>query len=212
MNAPSTTLGFSRAATMVTTPRTAAEFLFPPSPASVVLLRGDQAVRAVTLEVAARALMAKHDLLWVEGGNRFELAALAETAHRWMVDPRLLLRRLRLARAFTIYQLEALCTQRLADALRRQPEAVTILSEPLALCLDAEVARHDARTVVRHVAAGLRRLCHLGHRLLIACPDPPETFRGEDLGRVLEQVATRTIFFRNAEDGVWLHEPAPPCG
>src|SRR2546427_2215999 len=143
------------------------------SKAAAILLRGDPAVRALAMDLAAATILTEGTVLWVEAANRFDLYAFAEAAKRWGDPPETLLKRLRIARAFTIYQLGALATDGLERALRRYPDAVTVVSEPLALAWDAEVPVAEARRVLRRLVAGLQRVRQQGHRLLLTAPHSP---------------------------------------
>src|SRR2546422_3267909 len=143
------------------------------SNAAAVLLRGDPAVRTLAMDLAAATIMAEGTVLWIEAANQFDLYAFAEAAKRWGDPPEALLKRLRIARAFTIYQLGALATDGLERALRQCPDAVTVVSEPLALAWDAEVPVAEARRVLRTLAAGLQRVRQQGHRLRPTAPPSP---------------------------------------
>src|SRR5256712_3291649 len=147
------------------------------SNAAAVLLRGDPAVRTLAMDLAAATIMAEGTVLWIEAANQFDLYAFAETAKRWGDPPETLLKRLRIARAFTIYQLGALATDGLEPALRQCPDAVTVVSEPLALAWDAEVPGAEARRVLRTLAAGLQRVRQQGHRLRPSAPPLPAALR-----------------------------------
>src|SRR3989475_1764713 len=143
------------------------------SNAAAVLLRGDPAVRTLAMDLAAATIMAEGTVLWIEAANQFDLYAFAEAAKRWGDPPETLLKRLRIARAFTIYQLGALATDGLERALRQYPDAVTVVSDPLALAWDAEVPLAEARRVLRRLVAGLQRVRQQGHRLALPAPRPP---------------------------------------
>ncbi len=177
------------------------------SNAAAVLLRGDPAVRTLAMDLAAATIMAEGTALWIEAANQFDLYAFAEAAKRWGDPPETLLKRLRIARAFTIYQLGALATDGLEQALRQCPDAVTVVSEPLALAWDAEVPVAEARRVLRTLVAGLQRVRQQGHRLVLTAPDPPAAFRDRvRLVDGLAPAATRIVTVRAVEGGVALHE------
>jgi len=177
------------------------------SNAAAVLLRGDPAVRTLAMDLAAATIMAEGTVLWIEAANQFDLYAFAEAAKRWGDPPETLLKRLRIARAFTIYQLGALATDGLERALRQYPDAVTVVSEPLALAWDAEVPVAEARRVLRTLAAGLQRVRRQGHRLVLTASDPPAAFRHRVcLVDGLAAAATRIVTVRAVEGGVALHE------
>ena len=190
---------------MLTEHRAVQELL--PSKAAAILLRGDPAVRTLAMDLAAATILTEGTVLWVEAANRFDLYAFAEAAKRWGDPPEALLKRLRIARAFTIYQLGALATDGLERALRQYPDAVTVVSEPLALAWDAEVPVAEARRVLRTLAAGLQRVRQQGHRLVLTAPDPPAAFRHRvRLVDGLAAAATRIVTVRAVEGGVALHE------
>ena len=177
------------------------------SNAAAVLLRGDPDVRTLAMDLAAATIMAEGTVLWIEAANQFDLYAFAEAAKRWGDPPETLLKRLRIARAFTIYQLGALATDGLERALCQCPDAVTVVSEPLALAWDAEVPVAEARRVLRTLAAGLQRVRRQGHRLVLTAPDPPAAFRQRiRLVDGLALAATRIVTVRAVEGGVALHE------
>src|SRR2546428_5338052 len=141
--------------------------------AEVIEWLGDQDVRTLPMDQAASIIIAEGTILWMEAANQFDLYAFAEAAKRWGDPPETLLKRLRIARAFTIYQLGALATDGLERALRQYPDAVTVVSEPLALAWDAEVPLAEARRVLRTLAAGLQRVRQQGHRLPPPAPPSP---------------------------------------
>lgn len=181
----------------------AAQMLLPTSRAVSLLLAGDPEVRLVAMELAASIVMAQGTILWIEAANRFELFAFTEGAKRWGNNPQPFLKQIHVARAFTLYQLGTLCTDGLQAALRQHPGALTVLSDPLALCWDAEVPLPEARRVVRTIAAGMTRLGQRGHRIVLTCPEPPEAFRSRSgLVELLRPAAAHMITVRAVEPGV----------
>ncbi len=182
----------------------AAELIARPSQS--ILLRGDPDVRLAAMRIAVSALLSGETVFWVEGANRFDLYTLTEAAKKWGVDPHPLLRRIEIARAFTIYQIETIVNRTLPAALRRQPEAVAVISDPLALCWDDEVPYAEARRVVQRLAAAVRGLASSGFRLVVACPDPPAHNRERaGLLDLLRPAATKIINTAVPISGL------PPC-
>jgi hypothetical protein len=177
------------------------------SKAAAVLLRGDPDVRALAMDLAAATILTEGTILWIEAANQFDLYAFTEAAKRWGEPPEGFLKRLRIARAFTIYQLGALATDGLERALRQSPDSVTVVSEPLALAWDAEVPAAEAQRVLRALVVGLQRVRQQGHRLVITAPDPPAAFRHR--GRLVDGLApaaTRIVLVRAVEGGVVLQD------
>jgi hypothetical protein len=190
---------------MLTVHRAVQELLH--SKTTAVLLRGDPDVRALAMDLAAATVLTEGAVLWIEAANRFDLYAFTEAAKRWGEPPEGFLQRLRIARAFTIYQLGSLATDVLERALRQAPDAVTVVSEPLALAWDAEVPAAEAQRVLRRLVAGLQRVRQQGHRLVITAPDPPLAFRHRvRLVDSLAPAATRIVTVRAVEGGVVLQD------
>ncbi len=102
----------------------AARSLFPQSKGATLLLAGEPGARMLALDVAAVALTGGGDVLWIEAANRVDLSALTETAQRWGLSPQPLVRRLHVARAFTLDQPGTLCTASLDAGLWKHPVAL----------------------------------------------------------------------------------------
>ena len=187
----------------------AAELLARPSQA--ILLCGDPDVRLAALRIAVSALLAGETVFWVEGANRFDLYTLTEAAKKWGVDPHPLLRRIEIARAFTIHQIDTLVARSLPRVLRERPDAPAIISDPLALCWDAEVPYADARRVVRRLADAVRGLADGGFRIVITCPDPPAHHRDRaGLLDLLRPAATKIIETARSESAFGAHPAYSP--
>jgi hypothetical protein len=189
----------------------AAELLAQPS--QVVLLYGEPDVRIAALRISVSALLAGETVFWVEGANRFDLYTLTEAAKKWGVDPHPLLRRIKIARAFTVHQLDTLVTRSLPRALRERPDAPAVISDPLALCWDDEVPYAEARRVVQRLAVAIRGLASGGFRLVVTCSDPPAHDRDRaGLLDLLRPAATRIIDTADPEVtfGAGPTSPSPP--
>jgi len=97
----------------------------------------------------------------LEGANRFHPYRLGELGRSLGVDARETVRRVRLARAFTAYQMVAL-VDRWASEVRRHPPTLLVGHDLPALFTDDEIPREEQdgllRRIARSLAALLRRV------------------------------------------------------
>jgi hypothetical protein len=91
----------------------------------------------------------------IEGANRFQPYRIGETGRSLGIDPGRLLDRIRLARAFTAYQLVALVDGWASEARRRRPTVLVGHDLP-ALFETAEVPEDERAPLLTHVAETLR--------------------------------------------------------
>jgi hypothetical protein len=91
------------------------------------------------------------DVVLLDGANRFDPYMASSFARRALIPPETLLRRIRIARAFTCYQMATLMGERLASLLRQ--EGVTtpwqkpwvIVLGPITTFLDEDVPEREVR-------------------------------------------------------------------
>jgi hypothetical protein len=117
----------------------------------------------------------------LEGGNHFNPYRLGEVGRGFGVDAAALLRRIRLARSFTGYQMVALVDAWSAE-LRRHPATLLIGHDlPAAFSID-EIPEDERTALLRHVAGSLRALAEATRTPLLLTLDPtgPAGFPGLD--------------------------------
>ena len=102
----------------------------------------------------------------VEGANRFHPYRIGERGRAAGVDPGDLLERIRLARAFTAYQLVALVDAWSQEA-RRHPPTLLVAHDLPALFFTEEVPEEERRPLLEHVARTLREVVRATGRPLL---------------------------------------------
>ncbi len=107
--------------------------------------------------VYAGNALARGRISLIEGANRFHPYRIGERGRALGVDPTNVLERIRLARAFTAYQLVALVEAWASEARRRRP-TLLIAHELPALFYTDEVPREEREPLLRHVAERLALL------------------------------------------------------
>jgi hypothetical protein len=93
----------------------------------------------------------------LEGANRFHPYRVGELGRAFGVDARETVRRIRLARAFTAYQMVAL-VDRWAPEVRRHPPTLLVGHDLPALFTDDEIPREEQDDLLRRIARGLADL------------------------------------------------------
>jgi hypothetical protein len=117
----------------------------------------------------------------VDGGNRFDPYAVARAAAALGGSPALALSRLRLSRAFTCHQLEALLASRLPAELSRSASPVALVLGLPESFRDADVPYPEACRLFRSSLSALARLSRDGVRVLLAA----ESWQGDRQGFLL---------------------------
>ncbi len=189
--------------------------LIPTSGKGLYVAVGPPVLPAWVLAALCPALAQGLEVLWIDAGNAFAAISLALAARDMGADPKLVLSRVKLARPFTAFQLEAMVCGKLpaavaagagADQGLRSASApaarppLVVLSDPLALFSDSELSPppREARPVFNRVLAGLTRL----QTSLLALAIPRRMPAGcADLPGRLERAAKAVTRLDAAEDG-----------
>ena len=122
-------------------------------------------------------------VVFVDGGNRFDPYLVAENARLLGLDPDEALRNVWVSRAFTNYQLTALVTERLPEALSRVKPKLVVVSDPAALYCDSDIGLLEAKRTFNRVARSLWTLAKERSLLLVATSFQSSNWRK----RLLEQ-------------------------
>jgi hypothetical protein len=91
------------------------------------------------------------DVIVLDGANRFDPYMASSFARRALIPPERLLRRIRIARAFTCYQMATLMGERLVSLLRQEEEAAprqkpwVIVLGPTTTFFDKDVPEREVR-------------------------------------------------------------------
>ena len=172
--------------------------------AGLVLLQGMPFVMRLGLTIAVRSLLAGDRLCWVDGVNAFDPYAVARLAKRAGRNPRELLARVYVSRAFTCHQLHALVIKRLPQAVRELPADGVVAVGPAATFHDHEVPVPEAAALFDEVVQGLAGLAAQGVPVLVINPYLPQDYREPRFARALSRAAGVVLAVDPAEDGLAL--------
>jgi hypothetical protein len=109
----------------------------------------------------SRVLLAGKQVLYLDGANRFDPLLIARFARQRGLAPTVFNRLIRVARAFTCFQLTELLL-RAPKFLRVFPAAVLIVTAVPDLYFDEDIREREACTAFERALEGLRQ---------VACPD-----------------------------------------
>lgn len=148
-------------------------------PGEATILSGPERALVPLLEVLYAGIVAGGGRVsLLEGANRFHPYRLGERGRALGIDPGRLLERIRLARAFTAYQLVRLVEQ-WAVELRRHPAALAVAHDLPALFWTDELPEEERAPLLGHIADCLAGLAHAtGLPVLLAGPALVRRFPG----------------------------------
>ncbi|HWW45888.1 MAG TPA: hypothetical protein VN180_12540 [Acidimicrobiia bacterium] len=165
------------------------------SPGEATLWVGARSAIEPMLETLyAGSALADGRLSLLEGANRFHPYRIGEQGRALGVDPGQVLERIRLARAFTAYQLVALADGWSAEARRHRP-TLLVAHELSELFFTEEVPAEERVPLLTHVASALEKIVRrTGLPLLVTAADGFARFPGlkEHGPRLFDMVRFRT--------------------
>jgi len=129
------------------------------------------AVEPILELLYAGSARARGRISLLEGANRFHPYRVGEVGRSLGVDPTDTLHRIRLARAFTAYQMVALVDGWAAEARRHAPTLLVAHDLPAMFAAD-EVPEDERTALLRHVARTLRALADDVGAPLLATLEP----------------------------------------
>lgn len=136
---------------------------------------------ALALSTLARPLLRGEAVVAVDGGNRFDPYAISKAARALGGDGREALSHIRVSRAFTCHQMEALLAHRLSPALARFDAGLALVIGLPETFTDADVPYAEACRIFRGCLSALRRIASGGARVVLV--GRGERRQDEEIGR-----------------------------
>lgn len=158
----------------------------------LMVLTAPHAASALMLELSAR-LSTVGELHVLDGGNRFNVYLVARAVRRCTFDLTASLGRIRLARAFTCYQMTAMLAETPADGLP------TLVIDLLATFYDDNVQLVESQRLLADCILHLKRLSQFAPVVVSAKPPAPLCAEKEVLADALQA----------ASGGSWHLEALP---
>ena len=108
------------------------------------------------------------NVMFVDCGNTFRLYDVSCIAQRHKLDPREVLERIFISRAFTAYQVTSLILDELQNAVERFDSKLVVISDIAGLYLDKDVHKKEARDVFNQLIVYLSNFARENHVVVLA--------------------------------------------
>jgi hypothetical protein len=137
------------------------------------VLYGMPTVLPLSLLLAVRAQLPfqlgglETNVVFVDGGNSFRLYQVSRIAQLHQLDPKQVLERIYISRAFTAYQMTSLILERLSESIRLRSKLV-IISDVAGLYLDKDIPLREAKEVFSQLTLHLSRFSQENGLIVIA--------------------------------------------
>jgi len=141
-------------------------------------------------------------VVYIDGGNTFDPYAVSAIAQEYGLEPRSVLEKIFISRAFTAYQLTALVFEKLEEALKRYRSKLVVISDITGLFLDRDVPKMEGRDTFLKMTQYLSELATRRRAMVVASYFPrPYYSRNLFLESVLLGRATTVIRFKESKGG-----------
>lgn len=125
-------------------------------------------------------------VVFIDGGNTFDPYAVSAIARDYGLEPKSVLEKIFISRAFTAYQLTALVFEKLEEALKRYRSKVVVVSDIAGLFLDRDVPKTEGRDIFLKMTRYLSELASKRRAVVVASYFPrPYSIRSHFLESVL---------------------------
>jgi hypothetical protein len=147
------------------------------------LLHGSDAVSSLASLLCVRAQLPPQlgglgsNVVFIDGANTFRLYQIARLARLHQLDPKQVLDRIYISRAFTAYQMAALILQKLEDAVKTCNAKLVIISDIAAMFLDKDVQEEEAKRIYSQVTTRLSNFTREHQAITVATCLPHEDSR-----------------------------------
>jgi hypothetical protein len=109
------------------------------------VLFGGEGTEEISSYVAGWMASRRIDVIVLDGANRFDPYTVSSFARKASISPESLLKRIRIARAFTCYQMATLMADKLKSAIGQAQKPWVILLGPITTFLDEDVPEREVR-------------------------------------------------------------------
>jgi len=140
--------------------------------------------------------------VYIDGGNNFDPYAVSTIAQEYGLEPRSVLEKILISRAFTAYQLTELVFEKLEEALKRYRSKLVVVSDITGLFLDRDVPKIEGRDVFMKMTQYLLDLASRRRAVVVASYVPrPYLSRNFFLESVLLSRANTVVKFKGSKAG-----------
>lgn len=143
--------------------------------------------------------------VFIDGGNTFDPYAVSTTAQEYGLEPKSVLEKIFVSRAFTAYQLTALVCEKLEEALKRHNSKLVVVSDIAGLFLDRDVPKIEGSDLFFKMTQHLLNLAARRRVIVVASYFPQAlSNRSRFLERVLYGKAGTVIGLKKSKGALKL--------
>lgn len=117
------------------------------------------------------------NVVFIDGGNSFNPYLVAEVARGWSLNPREVLERIFVSRAFTAYQLSALILEKLDKFLENCDADLIFVSDISSLFMDPDIPKTEAHNLFLKVCQKLGEVARNKRKIVLATYRPDKGSR-----------------------------------
>jgi hypothetical protein len=138
-------------------------------------------------------------VVFVDGGNSIDPYGIARICRARRLDARLVLSRIRVARAFTAYQLSTLVNERLDWAVRESAAGTIVVACPLDLLFDKDVPWRESYQLTRRSLGEIKAIAREAGVVAIVTHYSPRPL-SRRMAALLDSEADAVLTLRDAGD------------
>ena len=112
------------------------------------------------------------NVLFVDGANSFRLYDVSDIAQAYELDPKQVLERIFVSRAFTAYQLTSIILDKLQTAITKYDSKVVIISNLAQLFCDKDIPKQEAEEIFNQLTNYLSTFAEKNQIILIVTNKP----------------------------------------
>jgi len=114
------------------------------------------------------------NVVFIDGGNTFNLYQIAQLAQIHHLNPKKVLDSIFISRAFTAYQATTLITNHLKEAIKKYKAKLAIISDIAGFFLDKDIPEVEAQRIFSHITVFLSNFAR-EQQIIIIATYPPHT-------------------------------------
>ncbi len=142
------------------------------------VIHGSSAVQSILSSLCVKAQLPyqlgglETNVLFVDGANSFRLYDVSDIAQTCELDPKQVLERIFVSRAFTAYQMTSLVLEQLQTAITKYDSKVVIISNLTHLFLDKDIPKKEAEEIFNQLTKYLSDFAQKNQVILIVTHRP----------------------------------------
>jgi len=142
-------------------------------------------------------------VVYIDGGNTFDPYVVSAIAQECCLEPKSVLEKILISRAFTAHQLTALVFEKLEETLKKYRSKLVVISDITGLFLDRDVSKIEGREIFLKMTQYLSEVAPRRRVVVVASYFPrPYSVRSLFLESILLERASTVIRFKKSRGGL----------